>query len=57
MVQQPEHIHIYIKAGVSCLKCMQLQLYAVVMQVCAVLVAVVAAWNHNLQLYLHLRLA
>ena len=37
--------HIYIKAWVSCLKCMQLQLYAVVRQVYAVVitVAVVAA--------------
>ena len=47
------------KAGANCLKCMQLQLCAVVRQVYAVViaVAVVAALSHHLQLYLQLCLA
>ena len=47
------------KAGANCLKCMQLQMCAVVRQVYAVViaVAVVAALSHHLQLYLQLCLA
>ena len=47
------------KAGVSCLNCMLLQLYAVMRQVYAVViaVAVVAILNYHLQLYLQLSLA
>ena len=53
-----QNVYYTSKAWVSCLKCMQLQMYAVVRQVYAVGVvhAVVASYNH-LQLHLQLRLA